>query len=124
MDEQPAELILLGQEELDQTLVEELAFDLAPADRRRYEGIDERVIEELEPLEISIGDYVLSGGELPALTLMDALVPALSDMMIQPQRIPSLHDEQGRRPLDALTTRLVWKDKYRSPLQWRPPGGG
>ncbi|MEY3027492.1 MAG: tRNA ((1)-)-methyltransferase [Planctomycetota bacterium] len=38
-----------------------------------YEGIDERVIEELEPLEISIGDYVLSGGELGAMVLIDAV---------------------------------------------------
>jgi tRNA (guanine37-N1)-methyltransferase len=38
-----------------------------------YEGIDERVIEELAPLEISIGDYVLSGGELGAMVLIDAV---------------------------------------------------
>lgn len=38
-----------------------------------YEGIDERVIEELEPEEISIGDFVLTGGELPALALVDAV---------------------------------------------------
>jgi tRNA (guanine37-N1)-methyltransferase len=39
----------------------------------RYEGIDERVRENLVTDEISIGDYVLSGGELPALALIDAL---------------------------------------------------
>ena len=38
-----------------------------------YEGIDERVIEELKPLEISLGDYVLSGGELGAMVLIDAV---------------------------------------------------
>lgn len=38
-----------------------------------YEGIDERVIEELQPEEISIGDYVLTGGELPALILADSI---------------------------------------------------
>ena len=38
-----------------------------------YEGIDERVIEELEPEEISVGDYVLTGGELPALILADSV---------------------------------------------------
>lgn len=38
-----------------------------------YEGIDERVIEELQPLEISLGDYVLSGGELGAMVLIDAV---------------------------------------------------
>lgn len=38
-----------------------------------YEGIDERVIEELKPEEISVGDYVLTGGELPALILADSV---------------------------------------------------
>lgn len=38
-----------------------------------YEGIDERVIEELRPEEISVGDYVLTGGELPALILADSI---------------------------------------------------
>ena len=38
-----------------------------------YEGIDERVIEELQPEEISVGDYVLTGGELPALILADSV---------------------------------------------------
>ena len=45
-----------------------------------YEGIDERVIEELQPEEISVGDYVLTGGELPALALVDCvsrLVPGV-----------------------------------------------
>lgn len=38
-----------------------------------YEGVDERVIEELQPEEISVGDYVLTGGELPALIVADAV---------------------------------------------------
>jgi tRNA (guanine37-N1)-methyltransferase len=43
----------------------------------RYEGIDERVLETAVDLELSIGDYVLSGGELPALVLIDALTRLL-----------------------------------------------
>ena len=43
----------------------------------RYEGIDERVIESAIDLEVSIGDYVLSGGELPALVVIDALARLL-----------------------------------------------
>ena len=38
-----------------------------------YEGIDERVIEAIAPEEISIGDYVLTGGELPAMVLIDSV---------------------------------------------------
>lgn len=60
---------------LTQTLVQELAGKprlLIIAGH--YEGIDERVIEKLAPLEVSIGDYVLSGGELAAMVLVDAIV--------------------------------------------------
>jgi len=42
-----------------------------------YEGIDERVLEKLRPLELSVGDFVLSGGEVPALALIDAVVRLL-----------------------------------------------
>lgn len=42
-----------------------------------YEGLDERVLDGLKPMEISIGDYVLSGGELPAMVLIDAVVRLL-----------------------------------------------
>lgn len=38
-----------------------------------YEGIDQRVLEAIQPEEISIGDYVLTGGELPAMVVMDAV---------------------------------------------------
>jgi tRNA (guanine37-N1)-methyltransferase len=59
---------------LDQALVRELA-----SERHltfvcgRYEGVDERVVEGLPAEEISIGDYVLAGGELPALVLIEAV---------------------------------------------------
>jgi tRNA (guanine37-N1)-methyltransferase len=43
----------------------------------RYEGVDQRLIDAQVDEEISIGDYVLSGGELPAMTLMDAIVRQL-----------------------------------------------
>jgi tRNA (guanine37-N1)-methyltransferase len=46
----------------------------------RYEGIDERVVDGLPAQELSIGDYVLSGGELPALVVLEAvtrLVPGV-----------------------------------------------
>jgi len=47
----------------------------------RYEGIDQRVIEARQMQEISIGDYVLSGGELAALVLLDAIVRLLPGVM-------------------------------------------
>jgi len=50
----------------------------------RYEGVDERVREHLVDQEISIGDYVLSGGELPAMVLMEALTRQLPGALGDP----------------------------------------
>jgi tRNA (guanine37-N1)-methyltransferase len=50
----------------------------------RYEGIDERIREHLVTDEISIGDYVLTGGELPALILIDAISRLLPDVLGDP----------------------------------------
>lgn len=47
----------------------------------RYEGIDERVIEHLVTDEISIGDYVLTGGELPAMVVVDAVTRLLPNVL-------------------------------------------
>ncbi len=47
----------------------------------RFEGIDQRVIEARQGQEVSIGDYVLSGGELPALVLLDAVIRLLPGVM-------------------------------------------
>ena len=66
---------------LDQALVRELAAEpWLVLIAGRYEGIDERVVEGLSAEEISIGDYVLAGGELPALVVIEAvarLVPGV-----------------------------------------------
>ena len=60
------------------TLTQKKAFDLSKKEHivmlcGHYEGVDERVIEEIVDEEISIGDYVLTGGELPALVLTDCI---------------------------------------------------
>jgi tRNA (guanine37-N1)-methyltransferase len=47
----------------------------------RYEGVDERVAEHIADEEISIGDYVLSGGEIPALALMEAVSRQISGFL-------------------------------------------
>ena len=81
--DEPGHVIMLSPQgrRLNQTMVEELVT------RRRllllcgrYEGFDERVKLILQPEEISVGDYVLSGGEVPAMTVIDAvarLVPGV-----------------------------------------------
>ena len=59
---------------LDQNMVEELAtFESITMLCGRYEGIDERVIENDIDFEISIGDYVISGGELAAMVVIDSI---------------------------------------------------
>lgn len=60
---------------LDQALVEELSREAGLVLLAgRYEGIDERLFARHEVEEVSVGDYVLSGGELPAMLLLDALI--------------------------------------------------
>ena len=83
MDARPCHLIYLTPQ--GKTLTQQRAVELAAMPRLallcgHYEGVDERVLEELEPEEISIGDFVLTGGELPALVLADTvcrLVPGV-----------------------------------------------
>lgn len=68
---------------------QEVAFELAALPRMallcgHYEGIDERVREHLVTDEISIGDYVLTGGELPALILIDAVTRLIPGVLGDP----------------------------------------
>ncbi|MBA3415800.1 MAG: tRNA (guanosine(37)-N1)-methyltransferase TrmD [Chloroflexia bacterium] len=71
-------LMAAGGKPFDQRL----AASLAAADRvaivcGRYEGVDQRVVEVLRAEEVSIGDYVLTGGELPAMVVVDAMARLL-----------------------------------------------
>jgi tRNA (guanine37-N1)-methyltransferase len=76
MDAGPDRIILLTPQ--GETFTQAKARELASLDHLvficgRYEGIDERVREHLVTDEISIGDYVLTGGELPAMVVLDAV---------------------------------------------------
>ena len=68
-----------------------------------YEGVDQRVIDEIVDEEISIGDYVLTGGELGALVVVDALVGRLCEGVLQTRA--------------ATWTRVTTMACWRSPLQ-------
>jgi tRNA (guanine37-N1)-methyltransferase len=79
-DPRPATRILLSPQGrlMDQELVEELARkERLLLIAGHYEGFDERIIDGLKPMELSIGDYVLSGGELAAMVVVDAVVRLL-----------------------------------------------
>jgi tRNA (guanine37-N1)-methyltransferase len=75
--EQPSHTIYLSPQ--GQPLTQQRVAELATLPRitllcGRYEGVDERVIESFVDEEIAIGDFVVSGGELPAMMLMDAVI--------------------------------------------------
>jgi tRNA (guanine37-N1)-methyltransferase len=95
--------------QLDQELVEELAAEeeltLLSA---RFEGFDERVVEHLATDAVSIGPYVLSGGELPAMVVLDAVA----------RRLPgALREESGA--LESFSAALDGGLEY--PHYTRPP---
>ena len=75
----------------------------------RYEGIDERVIDEYGIEEISIGDYVLSGGEIPALVLIDACVRQLSGVIGNAHAL----DEE------SFSSGLLEYPQFTRPSEWR-----
>ena len=67
---------------LDQKLIDELKeYSHLVLLCGHYEGIDERVIEEIVDEEVSIGDYVLTGGELPAMVLIDCISRSLPGVL-------------------------------------------
>ncbi|XZE21112.1 tRNA (guanosine(37)-N1)-methyltransferase TrmD [Pirellulaceae bacterium SH449] len=77
LDSRPAQVILLTPqgERLEQRGVERLAqVERLIVLCGRYEGFDQRVIDILKPVELSIGDYVLNGGEVAAMVLVDSTI--------------------------------------------------
>ena len=74
-----------------------------------YEGIDERVLEEIVDEEVSIGDSVLTGGELPALVIMDAVSRLVGGV---------LHNEDSAE-FDSFHDNLLEYPQYSRPEVWR-----
>lgn len=75
----------------------------------RYEGIDERVHEALDTEEVSLGDYVVSGGELPAMVMIDAVV----------RWLPGAVGDAGSVESDSFADGLLDYPHYTRPAQWR-----
>jgi len=71
----------------------------------RYEGVDERVVERDVDAEWSIGDYVLSGGELPALVILDALI----------RLIPGVMGDSASADAESFTNHLLDFPHYTRP---------
>ncbi len=84
MDSRPARRVLLTPQ--GKTLNQPMAENFATGERvivlcGRYEGFDQRVVDILQPEEISIGDFVLNGGEVAAMVLIDAVVRLLPGVL-------------------------------------------
>ena len=97
-----------------QPYTEQMAKELAAEDGLilvcgHYEGMDERVIEELADREISIGDYVLTGGELAALVVADSVLRLQPGVLAEPQGYQEESHWNG----------LLEYPQYTRPEEWR-----
>jgi len=75
----------------------------------KYEGVDERVIKHYNMIEISIGDYILSGGDLAAMVLIDSVVRCLPNVLGNPL---TLNEE-------TFTNHLLEYPLYTQPREWK-----
>jgi tRNA (guanine37-N1)-methyltransferase len=116
---------------LDQALVRELADEAhITLLCGRYEGVDERVVDGLPAEEISIGDYVLSGGELPALVVLEAvtrLVPGVigreeshrNDSFSQPDLLDHPHYTRPREFRGMAVPEVLLGGNHADIERWR-----
>lgn len=80
----------------------------------RFEGIDERIIDEYNIIELSIGDYILSGGECAALVLLDSCIRLLPGVI----KNRSIFQNESLDPVNELCGKLEYP-LYTKPLKWR-----
>jgi tRNA (guanine37-N1)-methyltransferase len=80
----------------------------------RFEGVDERIIEEYNAVEVSIGDYVLSGGEIAALSILDCGIRLLEGVLINQDTLPAESFEP-----DGEFSGLLECPLYTRPAEWR-----
>ena len=106
----PVILLTPQGELLNQKLVEELTA--APAIALicgHYAGVDERIAEGLATRQVSAGDYVLTGGELPAMVIIDAVTRLLPGVVGSPESVAG----------DSITTGLLQHPLYTRPAEYR-----
>jgi len=97
-------------------LTQELVHQLAKEDElniicSRFEGIDERVLEEYGAEDISIGDYVLTGGEQAAMIMLDAIIRLLPDVLGNSESIQDESFESGLLEYPQYTRPNEWKGR-------------
>ncbi|QEG34948.1 tRNA (guanosine(37)-N1)-methyltransferase TrmD [Bythopirellula goksoeyrii] len=114
LDANPGKLVMLTPqgETLNQQVVERLATH-----KRlvllcgRYEGFDQRVCDILQPEELSIGDFVLNGGEVAAMTVIDTVI----------RLVPGVLGDEESSHVDSFSTgnRLLEHSQYTRPREYR-----
>ena len=77
----------------------------------RYEGIDKRVIDEFKAEEISIGDFILSGGDIPAILCIDAIVRKIEGVLGNKESLLNESFENNLLECDQYTKPSVWRDR-------------
>ena len=77
----------------------------------RYEGVDERLVEAVGAEEWSIGDYVLSGGELPALVMLDAIARLVPGVVGDERSVSNDSFSAGQLDYPHYTRPAVWRGR-------------
>ncbi len=98
-----------GKPFTQQKAVELLEYDNIAILCGHYEGVDERVIEETVDEEISVGDYVLTGGELPALIIADCIA----------RMLPGVLPNEEAFMLESHYSGLLEYPQYTRPFEWQ-----
>lgn len=111
--EEPGQLVMLSPQgrRLTQKVVEELAtYPRLLLLCGRYEGFDERIREGLKPLEISAGDFIANGGEVPAMLVIDTVIRLIPGV---------LGDETSHKYESFAETGLLEYPQYTRPREYR-----
>lgn len=98
------------------TFTQQRAVELSKMDRivllcGHYEGVDQRVIDEIVDEELSLGDYVLTGGELPALTVADAVCRMLPGVLSDDLCFEEESHFSGLLEYPQYTKPAVWNER-------------
>ena len=109
--EAPVVVLMSPQgERLDEELVKELASQPGlVVIAGRYEGLDERLVRQSVDREVSIGDYVTSGGELPAMVMIDCIV----------RKLPGVLNDAESAVQDSFSAGLLDWPHYTRPEEWK-----
>ncbi|MFH0881835.1 MAG: tRNA (guanosine(37)-N1)-methyltransferase TrmD [bacterium] len=110
---EPKPLVILTSPQ-GRTLTQELVEELAARPRLtilcgHYKGVDQRAIDEFVDLEVSIGDYILTGGELAAAVVVDAVVRLLPGVLGDPDSAAGDSFTRGLLDLPHYTQPAVWE---------------